>query len=154
MSTDEQALLSKISSLEATIRDMGAKQFDPSHVEKVLDAREIDAEISRFASTHPLYSQVENDLPFFIQKAGAQLGGKATHAAVLEKAYNLAVEADPALRAHVQAAQTAAPDESAKAQAAKRATSINVTSTGSGKARPLTEDELLAQTFDQVNRKG
>jgi len=138
---EQQVLLREIAELKQTIAGMQS----PAKIEQVLEQRETDKEISRFASEKPLWNHVVSDLPFFIHKAKAQLGEGAGRLAVLDKAYTMAVEADPALRAQTQAAPRAAADDARKAEAAKRASSVNVTSTSSGKARePSLDDELSA----------
>lgn len=124
------------------------------------------AEINRLSSDKPLIAEIpEDDMVFSIHKARAKLeslGQTATHEAVFNLAYDMAVHADPDLRA--RAAALAASANPAKPQAtqpdpkkvegAKRAASVNLTSTASGKARELTEDELLAQAYDAAHSKG
>lgn len=148
---DQRALLNEISELKRTVSGLR----DPGNIEQVLDKRDLEQELSRFSQEKPLWSHVEADLPFFITKARTQLGESAGRTAVLEKAYDLAIQADPALRAQVEAAKPAAKDNSAaKAEAAKRANGVNVTSTSSGKPKEPSLDERLEQIWDDKNRKG
>jgi hypothetical protein len=145
---DAKVLLNEIAGLKQTISGMQ----DPANIEQVIERRELFGELSRFASTKPLYAQVENDLPFYIHKAKAQLGQDAGRAAVLDKAYDLAVQADPALRAQSEAAQRAAKPDAAKAEAAKRAIGVNVTSTSTGKAKAPSLDDELSAIWDRSRK--
>jgi hypothetical protein len=145
---DQRTLLNEIAELKRTISGLN----DPAKIEQVLEKREVDTEISRFAASKPLYAQVENDLPFFIKKAKTLLGDSAARGELLEKAYELAVQADPALRSQTEAAKTAAAGTSAKAEAAKRANSVNVTSTSSGKARAPSLDDELSAIWDKSRK--
>lgn len=148
---DSRILLNEIAELKRTIAGLN----NPANVEQVIEKRELQTELSRFASSKPLYAQVEADLPFFITKAKTQLGYAATRTQVLERAYDLAVQADPALRAQAQtAAQAVTHGNSAqKAEAAKRAAEVNVTSTSSGKQKQPSLDDELSAIWDK-SRKG
>lgn len=133
-------LLSKIDRLESII----ASANDPSRVEKVIDAREAKSETSRLLSSEPLVKDIpEARLVFFIQEGWEKLGETATRESVLKYAVKAATEADPALRAKTEAAVKAAQVNTQKAEAAKRANGVNVTSTSTGKNRPMTDDQLM-----------
>lgn len=111
-------------------------------------------ELSRLSADKPLYSEIpEKRMVNFINDAWDRLGATASKEAVFNLAYDMAVNADPDLRAKAAAAKPAATRDAGKVDAAKRANSVNVTSTASGKARVLTEDEELAAVFDR-NQKG
>jgi hypothetical protein len=148
---DQKVLLNEIAELKRTIAGLN----NPANVEQVIEKRELQTELSRFASSKPLYAQVEADLPFFITKAKTQLGEAATRTQVLERAYDLAVQADPALRAQTQtAAQAVTQGNSAqKAEAAKRAAQVNVTSTSSGKPKQPSLDDELAGVWDKHHQR-
>ncbi|AZO23866.1 hypothetical protein EJ070_26410 [Mesorhizobium sp. M1E.F.Ca.ET.045.02.1.1] len=111
-------------------------------------------ELSRLSADKPLYSEIpEKRMVSFINDAWDRLGATASKEAVFNLAYDMAVNADPDLRAKAAAAKTAAPKDAGKVDAAKRANSVNIPSTASGKARVLTEDEELAAVYDR-NHKG
>ncbi|RWL45300.1 MAG: hypothetical protein EOR60_15270 [Mesorhizobium sp.] len=111
-------------------------------------------ELSRLSADKPLYSEIpEKRMVSFIQDAWDRLGSAASKEAVFNLAYDMAVNADPDLRAKAAAAKAAAPKDTGKVDAAKRANSVNVTSTASGRARVLSEDEELAAVYDR-NHKG
>lgn len=142
------ALLAKIDRLERTLQ--GAN--DPSKIEQVVDRREAqrqhEQEVIRLTSAKPLFSKIpEARMVFFINEAWDKLGDSASKSAVLDHAYNAAIEADPALRAQSQAATKAAEDTAAKAEAAKRATGVNLKSTGTGTPRVVSEDEAMEEVW-------
>lgn len=111
-------------------------------------------ELSRLSADKPLYSEIpEKRMVAFINDAWDRLGATASKEAVFNLAYDMAVNADPDLRAKAAAAKPAAPKDTGKVDAAKRANSVNIPSTASGKARVLTEDEELAAVYDK-NHKG
>ena len=73
--------------------------------------------------------------------------------AVLQKAYDMAINANPDVRAKVRAAEakaTAATPDPKKAAAVRNAVSINVKSSNSGKERPMTEEEAMASAYDRA----
>lgn len=119
-------------------------------------ARVLNDELSRLSKDKPLYSEIpEPDMVHFIHRARDRLGETATKEAVFDLAYDMAVNAEPALRAKQAAAQSAAAAKGQRQTAdARRAASINVTSTSTGRARELTEDEQLAQVYDEIKAKG
>lgn len=112
-------------------------------------------ELTRLSADKPLYSEIpETDMVESIHKARRKLGEAASKEAVFNLAYDMAVHADPDLRAKAAAApKAAAPKDAGKVEAAKRAVGVNIPSTQSGKGRTLTEDEELAAVFDR-NQKG
>lgn len=142
-------LLDKIDRLEKHILANG---LDPSKVEQIVDRREQqrahEEEVIRLTSAKPLMSEIpEKRMVFFINEAWEKLGPDATKAAVLDHAYNAAIDADPALRAKSQAATQAAKDAAAKAEAAKRGTSVNVKSTGTGAPRVVSDDDAMEEVW-------
>lgn len=145
------ALLAKIDRLEKHILENG---LNPSKVEQIVDEREKkhqhEQEVVRLTSAKPLFSEIpDDDMVFYINKAWKTLGNDAAKSAVLDHAYNAAVEASPALRAKSQAAVKAANDTAAKAEAAKRGTSVNLKSTGTGTPRAVSEDEAMEAVWNK-----
>lgn len=153
----ESLLLSKIDQLEATIQRLSdPSKIDQRITEKLKEDREysaVEQEISRVATTMPLYAEIpEEDMVHFINKSWAKLGNTASKEAVLKSAYDMAINADPDLRAKSAALKPAAASDPERVAAAKRANSTNIRSTSSGKSRELTEDELLADVYDKNQR--
>lgn len=154
---NSQVLLAKISQLESTLREMG----DPSKIDaritsKLKEDREfsqVEEEISRVSKDMPLYTEIpEQDMVYFINKSWEKLGNTASKEAVLKSAYDMAINADPDLRAKAAAAKAAASGDPERVAAAKRANSTNIRSTSTGKTRELTDDELLGQVWDKNQR--
>lgn len=152
-STRENALLEKINRLETAIR----QSSDPSRIEQIIDQKTAkarhDEEVSRLASSKPLYAEIDqDDMVFFINKAWKTLGQDAAKEAVFDHAYNAAVEASPTLRAKSQAASQVAKDTAAKAEGAKRGNAVNVTSTAQGKPRVQSEDDAMEEVWRRHNK--
>lgn len=111
-------------------------------------------ELTRLSADKPLYSEIpEVDMVESIHKARRKLGDAASKEAVFGLAYDMAVNADPDLRAKAAAAKPAATNGAAKVEGARRAAAVNIPSTTSGKGRVLTEDEELGAVYDR-NQKG
>jgi len=143
----DNRLLNEITSLKQQIASLQS----PDTVLKVLDERDAKSETSRLLSSEPLVKDIpESRLVFFINEGWEKLGQEASREAVLRYAVQAATEADPALRAKTQAAKQAATGDKQKAEAAKRATGVNVTSTSSGKARTMTDDQLMEAKWAEL----
>jgi hypothetical protein len=154
---NNSVLLAEINQLKTIIRGMG----DPSKIDERItsklheerQSKEVEDEISRVSKDMPLYAEIpETDLVHFINRSWAKLGETASREAVLKSAYDMAINADPDLRAKAAAVRTAAAGDPERVAAAKRANSTNIRSTSSGKGRELTDDELLGQVFDKNQR--
>jgi hypothetical protein len=139
----------EIAGLKGTIEDLDPTRID-GRVSSLLRHHDTRQEISRFATGRPLFDTVQHELPYFIERARAKLGPDAGRARLLETAYQLAIEADPDMRAQTQAADTAARANANRSAAAKSANSVNVKSTASGRPRQPSEDELLSATYDKM----
>ncbi|MBZ9693933.1 hypothetical protein [Mesorhizobium sp. CO1-1-9] len=118
------------------------------------DQQSAAEELTRLSADKPLYSEIpEVDMVEAIHKARRKLGDAASKEAVFTMAYDMAVNADPDLRAKAAAAKPAASNGAAKVESARRAAAVNIPSTASGRGRALTEDEELAAVYDR-NQKG
>lgn len=147
-------LLNRIADLERTIKESA----DPSKIDARISAKlmeentfsETKALINRVSADMPLYAEVETDLKSFIPMAWEKLGETASQEAVLKRAYDMAVNADPDLRAKATALKTSAvaPDPK-RVEEAKRANATNLRSTSTGKPREASEEELLGAVFDK-----
>lgn len=159
--TENAALLAEVSELKRTIADMASKA-DPSKMDerisqKLMEDRQLtgarDA-INRTSKDMPLFAEVpEDDMVHFINRAWRKLGDTATQDAVLKSAYDMAVNADPDLRARAAALKSAAANDPLKVAEAKRANATNLRSTSTGKPRERTEDEALGDVWDK-HKKG
>ena len=156
--SNESALLAKIGQLENTIRGFG----DPSRIDERITQKlkedrvftEVDQMTSRVSKEMPLYDQIpESDLVSFINLAWQKLGNSASPEAVLKRAYDSAIHADPDLRAKAAALNAAAAGDPERVAAAKRANDANIRSTSSGKTRQLTDEEALGAVYDKHKGK-
>lgn len=121
-------------------------------ISSVMTETQTQESISRFASEKPLWSEVEDQLPQFIEIAKG-LQPEAAPLALLEAAYDMAIHANPATRAKVSAAApqaTAQKTDADRAAKAKAANQLNVKTTSNGKARPRTDDEVYGEAWDRA----
>lgn len=160
----------EIAALNQTIRQLQTrleKIGDGSNVEntvsKVLEQRDFNKALDDFSKDKPFYADVESLLvdneesgrPGFISFAWDRLGNTAEPLKVLEYAYDMAINAIPEVREKAQAAKTEkdkaanAPDPK-RTDAARRAASINVKSTASGKQGYASEEEAMGAAYDRM----
>ena len=153
-------LLARIDQLENLLKQANGQKFDPSIIDQRLEQKlterqtmsEVEQAMSRVEDAMPLIKQVDQEtLIFFTDKARAKLGETASYEAVYKLAGEMAINADPDLRAKV-AAPVAAAQDPAKVAAAKRANSANLRSTSPDKGRVLSEEEELAQVWEKAQR--
>jgi hypothetical protein len=154
----ESELRQEIAGLKQMLASVGNPASIDDRINQRLQERDQQhtaaEELTRLSADKPLYSEIpETDMVESIHKARRKLGEAASKEAVFNLAYDMAVHADPDLRAKAAAVKAAAPKDNGKVEAAKRANGVNIPSTQSGKARVLTEDEELAAVFDR-NQKG
>lgn len=155
----EAELRQEIAGLKQMLASVGNPASIDDRINQKLQERDQQTtaaeELTRLSADKPLYSEIpEADMVESIHKARRKLGEAASKEAVFNLAYDMAVHADPDLRAKAAAPKAAAPvDAGKKVQDAKRAASVNIPSTASGKGRTLTEDEELAAVYER-NQKG
>ena len=146
----------------AGLKALLANANNPANIDQRIDqkfqaeaaAKAAAEEIKELSKDKPLFSEIpEKRMVSFINDAWDRLGDTAEKSAVLNLAYDMAVNADPELRAKAAAAKAAAVTDPKRVEGAKRAAGVNLTSTASGKGRPLTEEEELGMVFDK-NQKG
>ena len=115
-------------------------------------SREMSELVSRLSADKPLYNDIpETEMVYFIDKAWNRLGNTASQDAVFNMAYDMAVNADPDLRAKAAALTQvkAATRKPVSTEEAKRANSVNVTSTSSGKAQKPDLDKALDAVWEK-----
>lgn len=114
----------------------------------------VNEELSRLSKDKPLYAEIaEDDMVHSIHKARARLGEAASKEAIFDLAYDIAIHADPDLRAKAANLKKVAANNPKRTEDARRANAVNVTSNSSGKTRQLTDDELLARAYDVAQSK-
>lgn len=108
--------------------------------------RDSERLVEQFAAANPLYADVEEILPQFIEIAAERQPGLQGDA-LLQAGYEMAINALPEARAKRDALEaktaTAAATDSKRTEQAKRAASINVKSTSAGKPAPLSEEDQM-----------
>lgn len=141
-----QGLESKISSL------MSPESFN-TRITHAMTEREVEQAVERFTQEKPFYADVEPHLAQFVAIA-REMDPNADRLEWLSRAYDMAVNAIPAVREKAQAAaaKAAAPKPDQRAAAARQAASINVTSTASGKHRPRSEEDAMGDVWDRLHR--
>jgi hypothetical protein len=146
---DTKILLSEIAELKRALQGRNGA----AEIEQVIEQRELKSEARRLRESEPLVDAIPpHRWEFFVKEGLQTLGEGASVEAVFKYAVNAAVEADPALRAKTQAAKAANNGNTQKAENAKRATSVNVTSTSSGKARQPSLDDELEAVWDRTHK--
>lgn len=142
-------LQNTIQQLEARIASLVSPETINNHISRAMTEREVLSGVERFKSEKPFFADVESVLPQFIDIARAN-EPEADPLQLLASAYDMAVNAIPAVREKAQAAQKAAVMPSARAAAAKKATSINVTSTAATKPKPRSQEEAMGDAWDRL----
>ncbi len=154
----DAALRAEITSLKQQINGL----LNPASIDERISqkfsekaaAEAANEELGRWSKDKPLYSEIPvEDMVESIHKARRKLGDAASKQAVFDLAYDMAVNADPDLRAKAAAAKPAAAHDPKKIEGAKRAAGVNVTSTQSGRARTLSEEEELGEVYDRHKRQ-
>ena len=140
-------LQNEIRELRRELSGAAAPDRIQQQIEHAMTVREISASVERFKAEKPFYAEVESKLPTFIEIAWSEKPD-ASPAEIHQLAYDMAVYANPATREKALAAATkaAAPKPDPKAAAAKKAASINVTSTANG-AAPVSEDDEMRAAY-------
>ncbi|MER8628520.1 hypothetical protein NKH55_01920 [Mesorhizobium opportunistum] len=154
----ESELRQEIAGLKTLLATVGNPASIDDRINQKLqervDQQSAADELTRLSADKPLYSEIpEVDMVEAIHKARRKLGDAASKEAVFGLAYDMAVNADPDLRAKAAAGKPAASNGAAKVEGARRAAAVNIPSTASGKGRALTEEEELAAVYDR-NQKG
>lgn len=133
-----------------------ASMLSPERLEQqissVMSKTQTQEALSRFSQEKPLWSEVEASLPAFIEMARDNQPDAAPMA-LLEAAYDMAVYANPATRSKVQSAAhqaVAAKADADRAAKAKAANQLNVKTTGNGKQRPKTDEEVYGDAWDRA----
>jgi len=153
---DTQALLREISGLKQALANNRGPDVKQVVADMLSEHESINANVKvyeDFATKNPLIREVpQDDLLRFIDFARTKLPDTADAKAVLERAYDMAVNADPTLRAKT-AAKPAPVVDTAKAEDAKRAASVNVKSTSTGSGPRPSLDETLQGIWQKNNRR-
>jgi len=148
------SLQNHIQQLEQRLARVSDPEYLQQQVTQITSQQQVQNSVEEFASNSEHWGEVEDHMPAYIQVARAKLGESAAPVAVLELAYNKAVEDFVGTKAPQAPADEAesAPDPEKTAKALK-AKSVNVSSKSTGKPRPLSEEEELALVYDKVSKR-
>lgn len=151
-----QQMVQTIQQLQRKIEQLENPDYFSERVSQVTQQSSVQTEVQQFADQAEHWGAVEEHIPLVVPAIRAKLGEGAAPKAVLEAAYNEAVrlfvpesQKAPEIAPVDEAEATADPERAEKARKAK---SVNV-SGGPSKPRKLSETELLAQTFDKMQKK-
>jgi hypothetical protein len=131
------------------IQQMVGGQF-----EQMMAERETTSVVDQFSGTAAEWDKVADDLPTYIELVSRKTPN-ATAAERLQSAYDMAIRANGLDKAPAETASSrdAATPDPEQAEAAARAVAVNVTSKPTGRARKLTEDELLDKVYSEMQSK-
>ena len=147
------ALERKISDLEAKLAKVSSPETIRGEISRTMSEKDAENVAKEFAAGKDYWADVEAKLPTFIKLVLETSGQDRLMTEILADAYDMAINADPAVRAKIRAAeakaQAAQPDPK-RTEAARKAASINVKSTANGKERSMTEEEAMGSAYDRA----
>lgn len=151
---DSGALKQEIATLKRQLAQFGDPEYLRQQVSQITGEERVLSEVEAFAGSAEHWQAVENDMPTFVQIARNKLGEGAAPKAVLETAYKMALRANEldTQATEPPAAEAKAKSDPARTKAAIQAKSVNVTGKATGKARTMTEDELLSAAYDRARQ--
>jgi hypothetical protein len=130
------------------------QQMVRGQFEQMMAVRETTSVIDQFSETAAEWDKVADDLPTYFELAARKTPNE-TAAERLQSAYDMAIRANGLDKASAETASSrdAATPDPEQAEAAARAVAVNVTSKPTGRARKLTEDELLDKVYSEMQSK-
>lgn len=148
------ALQSEIKTLKTQLARVASPDFIREQVSQFTEQDRVLGDVQTFAATAPHWAELEPHLPKFVPIAQDQLGPGASAKDVLKRAYDHALSIYlPDAQAKQQAATQAAPvADPSRAEAVRKAKSVNVSGAPGGQ-RELTERQALEAAYDRVMRK-
>lgn len=144
-------LEAKIAKLEAKLGNPDTIRTEVSKMKAEMDATDAFA---AFIKDKEHIDSVLPDLPRFVDMVlEKSKGQRRPYADVLADAYDMAINANPEIRAKVRASEaraTAANPDPKRTEAARKAASINVRPNANGKEKAMTEDEAFAAAYERA----
>jgi len=130
-----------------------ARIADPNAIERqvsqTLTTRDTERMVMEYAGQKEFWGAVESQIPAFIPMVQQRLGEGASAKDILDAAYDMAIHANPDLRAKLTPpAPQPAPVDPARTVAQMKAKSVNVTSRPAP-AREPTETQALGAVWDK-----
>lgn len=146
-------LQQKISNLEAQLQKASNPDFIREQITETMTARETETAVQTFAAGKEYWADVEAKMPGYVAMARDDAAPGASPTDILNAAYDMAINAIPAVREKLRAAEaakaTATAADPKRTEQQRRAASINVKSTSSGE-RQLSEAEAMASAYDRA----
>ncbi|MGL5010974.1 MAG: hypothetical protein ACRC6I_13930 [Paracoccaceae bacterium] len=143
------AMVQEIRRLQAQLQQVADPSAIEQRINQTLTTRDTERMVGEYATQKEHWGAVEPLIPSLIPAARQKLGESASAKDVLDTAYDMAIHADPDLRAKVQAAASApAESDPARTAALLKAKSVNITSRP-GKTQPMTEDQAMDAVWDK-----
>lgn len=131
----------------ARLRQELAAAMDPSRYRdqfmSMVDERDTSALVSQFASKAEHWEAVEDAIPMYIQHLKAKMPD-ALPTDLLQRAYDMATRAEGLT---TPAPAAAAPKADPRAEKAKKAASLSVKTTSSGRPKQVSEDEAMRAAY-------
>lgn len=148
------ALQNKIASLEKQLAQVSNPEYLREQVSSITAQERATDEVTRFAQSAEHWGDVEPHIPQIIPLMREKMPN-GSNADILKASYELALQIYlPDAKAKAEAAeQAAARPDPEKAEAVKRAKSVNVSGQSSGKAREMTEDEIYSAAYERAARR-
>lgn len=145
-------LQAEIRGLKQQLEQVGNPEYLQEQVSSLMQQQTAMGEVENFAKSAEHWDKAEPLLPKIIPIIRETKPG-ASNADILKASYEMAIQT-LGLKAKAPAGdEPAAQPDPKKAEAALKAKSVNVQGSMSGKARQLTEDELLSKVFDQAMKR-
>lgn len=144
------SLEQKIATLENRLKEASDPKYIETHVSQAFEGRAAQDAVNQFASdpANSFFADVEPHLPAFINIARETAQAGASAKDILKSAYDMAINAIPAIRTKAQAAAKPPVQlDPKRAEAAKKAASINVKSNATGGDAELSEQDALKAAY-------
>ncbi len=155
-STEQQAaygLQQELANLKGQLQTATNPAAMNQQFEAMMAQRDAEKVIADFATSKEHYAEIEASLPVFIDIALKGSAPGAPLSAILDAAYDMAINAIPAVREKIrnpEAKVTAVLTDPKRTEAARRAASINVKSTSTGKERAMSEEDAMRAAYDRL----
>ena len=156
-SGDQGHLVARLEREVSELKSQLGKAADPETIRETVShtmaEKAAEANLDSWAKAREHYEEVKADLPYYVAKVIESKGRERPHQDTLDDAYDMAINANPAVRAKIRAAEakaTAAQTDPKRTDQARKAASINVKPSANGKDRPMTEDEAMASAYDRM----
>jgi hypothetical protein len=143
------AMQQEIRRLQAQVQQITDPALIDQRISATMATKDVEGVVASYAASKPFWAEAESAIPAMIPLAKARLGDGASHKDILDAAYDMAIHADPALRAKATAAAPApVVADPARVAAAAKAKSVNVTSRPPTGA-PLTDQQVYSRIWDK-----